>query len=130
MARFLSTKAHGTIDYLSAVVLVAGPRALGWDRRLVAALDGLAAATIAYSLLTDYELGALPVVPMPAHLALDGMNALATLALPRLLGVRDPQARACLAAVAAFEAVVTLSTQTTPKAGWRATASPNGASRE
>lgn len=117
MARFLSTKVHGTIDYLAAGMLTAGPRALGWEPRLVSALDVLAGATVAYSLLTDYELGALRIVPMPAHLALDGVSALATLALPRLLGVRDRRAIATLVAVAAFEASVALATRTAPAAG-------------
>lgn len=120
MARFLSTRAHGTIDYLSAAMLVAGPRAMGWEPRLVSALDVLAGATVAYSLLTDYELGAVRLVPMPAHLALDGLNAATTLALPRLLGLRDRRIAGCLVAVAAFELAVTLATRTAPEAARRA----------
>ncbi len=126
MARFLSTKAHGAIDYLSAAMLVTGPRLLGWNPRLVSALDLLAGATVAYSLMTDYELGALRVLPMPAHLALDGANALTTLALPGLLGIEDRRITACLVAVAAFEAAVTLSTQTEPSVNRRSPI-PDGA---
>ncbi len=126
MARFLSTKAHGAIDYLSAAMLVAGPRVLGWNPRLVSALDVLAGATVAYSLLTDYELGVLRILPLPAHFALDGANALTTLALPALPGIEDSRIAGCLVAVAVFETAVTVSTQTESSAK-RGAPIPDGA---
>ena len=114
MRRIVPTKLHGAIDYLAAATLVAAPRALGWDRRVVSALDALAGATVAYSLLTDYELGVVRALPMTAHLAIDGVNAATTLALPLLLGVRDRGVAATLAGFAVFEAAITLASQTEP----------------
>ena len=86
--RFLPTRVHGVIDYLYAVVLIAlpfvwgpaGNEAVQWVIMAV----GLAVAL--YSLLTRYELGLLPLLPMRAHLALDMLGGLVVAALPWLLG--------------------------------------------
>ena len=82
--RFIPTRVHGVLDYLTAGVLIAGPSLLrfrqnGMQRRLPIALG---AGTIGYSLLTDYELGLFMVIPMPMNLALDAANGALLAASP------------------------------------------------
>ena len=49
----------------------------------------LGIGTIAYSALTDYELGVVRVIPMPVHLALDAANGAVMAASPWLFGFAD-----------------------------------------
>lgn len=114
--RFISTRTHGVIDYLSVPVLLAAPRAVGWSPAVRRFLTGAAAGTLAYSLLTRYELGARPLLPMPAHLALDGLNGAATMAAPWLLGERGRATTLALLGLGAFEVLVALTTETRPAA--------------
>jgi hypothetical protein len=84
----LPTGVHGALDYLASGVNLAFPRLLDlhdapWAA-LVPRIDGLAGA--GYSLITDYELGALKVVPMPAHLALDAAKGVFMAASPWVFG--------------------------------------------
>ena len=69
--RVIPTGVHGVLDYVASGVNLAFPGLLGLHDApmavLVPRLDGLAGA--GYGLITDYELGALKVLPMPAHLA-------------------------------------------------------------
>ncbi|MFC4171199.1 SPW repeat protein [Microvirga sp. GCM10011540] len=73
--RFLPTRLHGIIDYLWGVALTASPWLFGFAdvtaAKWVAIVFGLGA--ILYSLVTRYEVGLLPLLPMPLHLGLDGV---------------------------------------------------------
>ena len=86
--RIIPTGVHGALDYLASGVNLAFPRLLDlhdapWAA-LVPRIDGLAGA--GYSLITDYELGALKVVPMPAHLALDAAKGVFMAVSPWVFG--------------------------------------------
>jgi hypothetical protein len=88
--RFIPTNVHSAVDHVVGPVLVVAPTILRLGRTspegIVARAVGGAEA--AYSNLTDYELSAKKVVPMPVHLALDAIGG-ATLALvPQLTGAR------------------------------------------
>ncbi|MDP9438369.1 MAG: SPW repeat protein [Actinomycetota bacterium] len=87
-ARVIPTGVHGVLDYLASGVNLAFPRLLGLQdapwAALVPRLDG--AAGLVYSLITNYELGALKAVPMPAHLALDAAKGLFMALSPWLFG--------------------------------------------
>jgi len=89
--RFMTTRMHGMADYLIGIVLIIAPYLFGFA-------DGSAAqwipqilgvGAIAYSLLTDYELGAMRVIPMPVHLGIDFMSGLLLLVSPWLFGFAD-----------------------------------------
>jgi hypothetical protein len=67
----ISTRVHGILDYLSVAALIAAPHYFEIGERVTPLLFFLAAATLAYSLLTRYQWGAFRVIPMPCHLALD-----------------------------------------------------------
>ena len=112
--RFVSTKTHGVLDYLSLGTLLAAPRILGWGSRVTNLLTGAAVGTLAYSLLTRYELGVLKTLPMPAHLALDGMQGALLCAAPTLLPEEDGSVAAALVALGAFELGAALTTKTRP----------------
>jgi hypothetical protein len=89
--RFISTRTHGVIDYLMGALLIVVPYILGFA-------DGTAAqwipqiigvALIGAALMTDYEYGAIRMIPMPVHLFLD-IAAGALLAVsPWLFGFAD-----------------------------------------
>ena len=86
--RVIPTGVHGALDYLASGVNLAFPGLLGlhgapWAT-LAPVIDGLAGA--GYSLLTDYELGALKALPMPAHLFLDAAKGVFLAASPWLFG--------------------------------------------
>jgi hypothetical protein len=85
--RFLSTRVHGMLDYLVGALLIALPFAMnfgaGWQTWLPVALGG---GAIVYGLMTRYELGVMPVIPMPVHLMIDFGSGLLLAASPWLFG--------------------------------------------
>ena len=87
----IDTKTHGVMDYVMGMVLIAAPFVLGFA-------DGgaamwvpiiLGAGALLYSLMTDYELGAIRMIPMPVHLGLDAMSGLLLAASPWLFGFSE-----------------------------------------
>jgi hypothetical protein len=66
---------HGIIDYVWGVALLVSPWVLGFAdvpaAKWIAVVFGLGA--ILYSLVTAYEVGLVPLLPMPLHLVLDGV---------------------------------------------------------
>lgn len=112
MKKPISTKAHGIIDYMTAGLLVTLPRALGWSRQVTHLLDAAACTTVAYSVLTRYELGLVKALPMKAHLAVDAVQGGAMIGAAAFLEDEDPEVRATLAAIGTFELGVTLLTRT------------------
>lgn len=89
--RFLPTRLHGLIDYLWGAALIATPFLLGvaagaplW----IAIVYG--AGAILYSLATDYERGLVQLIPMPVHLAADGVAGVALAVSPWLFGLSGP----------------------------------------
>jgi hypothetical protein len=86
--RVIPTGVHGVLDYLASGLNLTFPGVLGlhdapWAA-LVPRIDGLAGTGC--SLITDYELGAFKVLPMPAHLAFDAAKSLFLAASPWLFG--------------------------------------------
>ena len=69
----ISTRTHGVLDYSVGLLLIIAPYALGFasggPEQWIPIVLGLAA--IVYSLLTQYELGAVKLIPMRLHLWLD-----------------------------------------------------------
>lgn len=89
--RFIPTRVHGYLDYALGVLLIVAPWLLAFARggaeTWVPVILGV--GVILYSLLTDYELGAVRSISMPAHLALDGLGGLVLLVSPWLFGFAD-----------------------------------------
>ncbi len=89
--RFISTKVHGMIDYVAGILFIASPWLFGFAdggaAQWVPIVVGL--ATLATSLMTDYELGVMKVVSVPMHLTLDVIEGLLLIASPWLFGFAD-----------------------------------------
>jgi hypothetical protein len=89
--RFISTRVHGYIDYLFAILLIVSPWIFGF------AIGGaaqwlpvvLGAGIIVYSALTDYELGMTRAISMPVHLGIDVAGGLLLAVSPWLFGFAD-----------------------------------------
>lgn len=86
--RFIPTRVHGFLDYIMGAFLIIAPWLLGF------AAGGaetwvpviLGAGVIVYSLFTNYELGVIPVIEMPTHLALDAVGGVILAVSPWLFG--------------------------------------------
>ena len=113
--RFIATRVHRVLDYVTAGVLIAAPSLLGFRKNGMQTWlpIALGVGTIGYSVLTDYELGLFKIVPMPMHLALDAANGALLAASPWLFGFAD-EVSAPHFGLGLFEMVVTASSQTTP----------------
>ena len=136
--RFVPTKAHAAVDHVVAPALLAAPELFGLKSgkkdSLPVRMTGIAQA--AYANLTDYELAARRLLPVKAHLALDGAAGAALGAMPWLLGTAKRGKRHWLphAVVGAAEIGLALTTKTEPgdrhrpdarlKAVWKAAKRP------
>ncbi len=87
----IPTRVHGVLDYLVGILLLVAPWPLGFPHQDVATAVpvALGAAAIVYSLLTDYEWGLVPALPMPVHLLLDAASGVVLAASPWLFGFAD-----------------------------------------
>jgi len=113
--KLFSTRTHGVLDYASVVLLLVLPRALGWSRSVANLLTGSALATLAYSLVTRYELGAVKRLPMPAHLVLDRTSGLTLCAAAGMMTGEPGAVRAALLGLGLFEVTASLTTETVPR---------------
>lgn len=112
MMRPISTRVHGMIDYAYAGVLIGLPFALGWRGRAAQLSIGTGLATLGLSMLTRYEYGAWPVLPMKTHLAIDAAESSMLMSAPKMLGNPDAGAGRILATLGAMGAVVGSMTKT------------------
>ncbi len=106
------------LDYVTGGTLLAAPALLGLKDVPSAALTLRLAgggATV-YSLLTDYELGLVRLLPMPAHLALDAASGALLASSPWLFGFAEKGARYWLphALVGATEILAAATSKTGP----------------
>jgi hypothetical protein len=89
--RFISTKAHGVMDYLMGILLIASPWlfnfAGGGAETWVPVVLG--ASTVIYSLLTDYELGISRTLSMRTHLTIDLVSGILLALSPWLFGFSE-----------------------------------------
>jgi hypothetical protein len=94
----IPTRIHGIVDYVVGIVLIAAPWIFQFNDVSAAKWTavGVGAAIIVYSLLTDYELGAVREIPMPAHLALDVVGGAFLALSPWLFGFHDEGTNAWL----------------------------------
>jgi hypothetical protein len=89
--KFITTKTHGFLDYIVAILLIAVPWifdfARGGAETWVPVVLGV--GTILYSLITDYELGSIPNLSMRTHLTIDLIAGIFLAASPWIFGFAD-----------------------------------------
>jgi hypothetical protein len=83
--RFVPTLIHGVIDYIVGLIVIALPFMLGLQGTARMTLIAVGVIAILYSLMTDYELGAVRYLRIRFHLLLDIAFSIAMLILPLLL---------------------------------------------
>ena len=109
----MPTHVHGVVDYVVGATLTVLPRALGWSGAPARLLEGAGIGAIAYSAMTNYELGVVKVLPMKAHLALDALSGGMLIGAAVMLDDEDDDVRATLAGIGLFEIAAALTSQTT-----------------
>jgi hypothetical protein len=84
-------KLHGFLDYMVSAFVLLSPWLFGFSDSDPARISMLAigATGIVYSLLTDYELGLVRIIPFSVHLALDVMSGIFLAASPWLFDFSD-----------------------------------------
>jgi drug/metabolite transporter (DMT)-like permease len=84
----LPTRIHGVLDYLLGALLIASPWLFGFADNQAARWVPvvLGAGVLLYSLFTDYEMGVVKRLQMPAHLFLDALGGLLLAVSPWMLG--------------------------------------------
>ncbi len=89
--RFLSTRVHGVIDYATGALLIVAPWLFGFADGTAAPWVPivLGAGILVMSLITDYELNLTRIIPMGAHLAVDGLGGALLAVSPWLFGFAD-----------------------------------------
>ena len=89
--RFIPTKTHGYLDYLTGIFLIIAPWlfnfAAGGNETWIMVILG--AGAIIYSLITDYELGASAVINMKTHLLIDFFHGAVLAFSPWIFGFAD-----------------------------------------
>lgn len=116
--RFIPTRVHGVLDYVHGATLLAAPELLRTKDEpratLVSRLAG-GGATVS-TLMTDFELGAVKAIPVPAHLMLDAVSGALLAGAPWLLGYAKGGTRYWLphAFVGAAEVFAAAATKTEP----------------
>jgi hypothetical protein len=79
---------HGIIDYIVGVALISAPWSLGFaDGGMATYVPvALGIGTLFYSILTNYEVGVVKLIPFRIHLTLDVLSGLLLAASPWLFG--------------------------------------------
>lgn len=89
--KIISSKVHGYIDYIVGLLLIAAPYIFNFSNSGPASIIPmvLGISTITYSLLTQYELGAVKAIKMKVHLAIDFIAGAFLAVSPWLFGFSD-----------------------------------------
>src|SRR5918912_1727598 len=89
--RFIPTKFHAPLDYIVGVALIAAPWIFQFSEHRAATVVPvvLGVGLIAYSLVTDYELGVWKLAPMAVHNLIDIVAGALLAASPWLFGYGD-----------------------------------------
>jgi hypothetical protein len=89
--RFIPTRIHGVLDYMSALLLMAAPWIFNFDTGGPEQWTAVGAGVVILlmSLCTRYELGAAKMVSMPTHLTMDFILGALLAASPWIFGFND-----------------------------------------
>lgn len=117
--RFIPTRLHAPLDYIVGVALIAAPWIFQFSEVAAATAISivLGIGLIAYSLVTDYELGVWKVAPMAVHNLFDIAAGALLVAAPWLFGFADESANVWVPFVVVGLAAIFLGL-TTKQEGW------------
>jgi hypothetical protein len=107
--KLMPAKLHGVLDFASALVLIVVALAIGGSGVAVATGVALGVVLIVVSLLTDYPLGLVRVIPFKVHSAGDYLGALSLVAAPFALGYNDTDATLSFVYIATGVALIAVS---------------------
>jgi hypothetical protein len=118
--RFIPTKFHAPLDYIVGAALIAAPWIFQFSEHTAATVVSivLGVGLIAYSLLTDYELGVWKVAPMAVHNLIDVVAGAFLAASPWIFGFADETANVWLPHFVVGLAAVLLGLTTVQKGGY------------
>jgi uncharacterized membrane protein len=87
----IDTKAHAVVDYIIGLLLLFMPYMLSLDTPEAEnnVLYFTGTAVLIYSLITDYDLGLLELIPLPLHFALDMLTGIILGGSPWLFGFSE-----------------------------------------
>ncbi len=89
---------------MTVLALLALPRMLDFSEQATTLLTVVAIMALVYTLLTRFELGAVRVLPVKAHLALDFLSGLLLVAAPFLIVPQENStARTVMIVIGVFE---------------------------
>lgn len=84
--KILSPRLHGYLDYLTVLIFLVAPTLVGLSGLPAMLAYTLAGVHLTMTLLTDFPMGAVKVVPMPLHGWVERVVGPTLVALPFLLG--------------------------------------------
>lgn len=115
----ISTRVHGWLDYVFAVILITSPYTMDYfgNSTATSVSMGMGSIILLYSLLTKYEPGVVKIIPMNIHLGLDIAGAIILGWSPWMLGFDEYIWRPHVLFAAFTIIVVILSSTRSP--GWR-----------
>jgi hypothetical protein len=118
--RFIPTKFHAPLDYIVGAALIAAPWIFQFSDVPAAMVMSivLGIGLIAYSLITDYELGVWKVAPMAVHNLFDVVAGLFLAASPWIFGFADESANVWAPHVLVGLAAVFLGLTTVQRGGY------------
>ena len=88
LATYIPTRIHGILDYLVGLFLIVTPWLFQFpaDRPAMLVAVMMGASTIIYSLITNYEMGLVRLIPMKGHLWIDLVAGIFLMVSPWLFG--------------------------------------------
>ncbi len=89
MLKKLNPTVHGALDYALALAFLFMPGVIGFPNQAANLSQLIGLAYLGVSLLTRYPLGALKLIPFPAHGVLESIMAASWIALPWVVGFDD-----------------------------------------
>jgi hypothetical protein len=103
MNKPITSRMHGMLDYPTGLLLIAAPFIFGFTDAGVAAVAipiALGLMVLVQSLVTDYELSLINLLPLPLHLISDVLAGVALAFSPFVFGFNDEGANAYVPHVA------------------------------
>ena len=118
--RFIPTRFHAPLDYIVGVALIAAPWILQFSEHTAPTVLSMALGVglIAYSLITNYELGVWKVAPMAVHNLFDIAAGIVLVVSPWLFGFADETANVWVPFVVVGAAAIFLGLTTDQQGGY------------